>query len=202
MQNNIDTVIFDIGNVLMRFSWLEYVEPLWEPKMVERVTKAIFGDGRWDEMDRGIMNEEEIVRSFVAADPEIEKEILYTYDHCLDSLHRLDYAVPWVREVKEKGRKALYLSNYSRLLFEGKPEVLDFLNEMDGGVFSYRVGSIKPEARIYEILTQQYQLSPERCVFIDDRAENLEAAEAAGFQTILFTGYDDARKALDEKLRD
>ena len=192
-----DTVIFDIGNVLMRFNWLDYVRPMWEPEIAGRVTEAIFGDGRWDEMDRGIKSEAEIVQSFVDADPKLEREILYTYDNCLDSLHRLDYASGWIRDVKRRGRKALYLSNYSKVLVEGKPEVLDFLSEMDGGVFSYLVGSIKPEPEIYQILIDRYQLTPGRCIFIDDREANLASAREIGFQTILFSEYERGRDELN-----
>ena len=28
-----DTVIFDIGNVLMQFNWMGYVQPMWEPEI-------------------------------------------------------------------------------------------------------------------------------------------------------------------------
>lgn len=184
----------------MRFSWQEYIEPMWEPEIAERITEAIFGNGRWDEMDRGIKSEKEILRSFIDAEPELESEIRFTFDNCLDSLHRLDYATDWIKEVKNKGRKVLYLSNYSRLLVEGKPEVLDFLTEMDGGVFSYQVGTIKPEPRIYQILIDKYLLKPENCVFIDDRKENIEAAEELGFQTILFDCYDQGRDELNKLL--
>jgi len=195
-----DTVIFDIGNVLMQFNWMGYVQPMWEPEIAGRITEAIFGDGRWDEMDRGIKSETEILQSFIDADPKLETEIRYTYDNCLDSLHRLNYAADWIREVKDSGRQALYLSNYSRLLVDGKPEVLDFLSEMDGGVFSYLVGAIKPEPEIYQILIDKYRLIPEKCIFIDDREANLASARNLGFQTILFDGYEQCRAKLNELL--
>ena len=173
---------------------------MWEPEIAGRITEAIFGDGRWDEMDRGIKSETEILQSFIDADPKLEIEIRYTYDNCLDSLHRLDYAADWIREVKDSGRQALYLSNYSRLLVDGKPEVLDFLSEMDGGVFSYLVGAIKPEPEIYQILIDKYRLIPENCIFIDDREANLASARNLGFQTILFDGYEQCRAKINELL--
>ena len=75
--------------------------------------------------------------------------------------------------------------------------MLDFLSEMDGGVFSYLVGAIKPEPEIYQILVDRYQLTPERCIFIDDREANLASAREIGFQTILFSEYERGRDELN-----
>ena len=193
-------MVFDIGNVLVRFDWNSYVRSLWEKVTADRVTEAIFGDLRWDELDRGVLSPDFVLDSFIAADPEMKREIVYTFKHCLDSLHPLAYAASWVKSVRERGLQTLYLSNYSRLLLEGKPEVLDFLPYMDGGVFSFRVGAIKPDLEIYRILCRKYSLDPRECIFIDDRPQNVAAAEAVGFQTILFTDYEQGRAALDELL--
>ena len=194
------TVIFDIGNVLVRFDWESYVKSLWEKATADRVTEAIFGDLRWDELDRGILSPDYVLESFIAADPEMEHEIVHTFKNCLDSLHPLEYAAPWVKELRERGLQTLFLSNYSKLLREGKPEVLDFLPYMDGGVFSFRVGAIKPDLEIYRILCRKYSLDPRECIFIDDRPQNVAAAETVGFQTILFTDYAQGRAKLDELL--
>ena len=50
----IDTVVFDIGNVLMKFDYLPYVKKLLgDEDAVEKVNKAIFKSRLWDELDRG-----------------------------------------------------------------------------------------------------------------------------------------------------
>ena len=82
----------------------------------------------------------------------------------------------------------------------GNRKLLDFLSEMDGGIFSYLVGAIKPEPEIYQILIDKYRLVPEECIFIDDREANLAAARKLGFQTILFDGYEQGRAKLNELL--
>ena len=194
------TVIFDIGNVLVRFAWDEYVDALWDRQVADRVTEAIFGNKRWDELDKGTLSPEEACQTFIQADPEMENEIRYTFDHCLDSLHRLDYPIPWLKELRERGLQTLFLSNYSKLLWEGKREVLDFLPYMDGGVFSFQYGVIKPGPEIYRILCRKYSLTPAECIFIDDREENVAAAAELGFQTILFTEYSQVKEQLDNYL--
>lgn len=60
------------------------------------------------------------------------------------------------------------------------PEVLLF----DEYVLSYEVGYVKPDPRIYEIAVAKAEVSPNECLFIDDRRENIEAARQLGIQTI------------------
>ena len=48
------------------------------------------------------------------------------------------------------------------------------------------VGVKKPDAGIYRLALQLTQQEPARCVFIDDRALNLECARQVGMQTIQF----------------
>ena len=78
---------------------------------------------------------------------------------------------------------------------------MDFLQYMDGTVFSYQYQIIKPDVRIYEQLLKNYDLRAEECVFIDDKAENVEAAKAAGYQGIVFTDYETVKEQLEEILR-
>ena len=59
---------------------------------------------------------------------------------------------------------------------------------------------VKPNADIYEHLLREYGLEPEECVFIDDRAENVEAARALGMKGIVFAGYEQACEELKKML--
>ena len=81
-----------------------------------------------------------------------------------------------------------------------KPEVLDFLPYMDGGIFSCEVKSIKPEEEIYRIMEKTCHLDPEHCVFLDDREANLATARKMGWNTIRFENYEQARETLEEMI--
>ena len=47
---------------------------------------------------------------------------------------------------------------------------------------------IKPDRRIYEVLTSRNGLRPEECLFIDDSPKNVVGAREAGWQALHFTG--------------
>lgn len=196
----IKTIVFDIGNVLMDWHFKKYVRELWKDDfLVKKVVGAIYGTGYWDELDYGV-DSEEVFSRMIGTEPDYEREIRLTLDHVGECMDKKEYAIPWIRELKDRGFRVMYLSNYSEFVMEAKPEVLDFLPLMDGGVFSCYVGMIKPDSAIYTSLFRKYDLIPEECVFIDDKPENVQAAKALGMAGIVFLSYDQAKGDLDRLL--
>jgi len=189
----ITTIIFDIGNVLVGFEWDRYIKSFgYSEEVTGRISKATVLSPQWDEFDRGVIEYEEIIRQFVENDPEIEEQILRICEDIHDLLTPRDYAIPWVKELKQKGYRVLYLSNFSRKAEVECAHTLQFLPYMDGGIMSYRFGQIKPQPEIYDTLIREYGLNPEECVFLDDRADNCETARTKGMQAIVFTTREEA----------
>ena len=58
---------------------------------------------------------------------------------------------------------------------------------MDGWLVSSFVRLMKPDPRIYHMLAGEYGLDPARCLFVDDNADNVRGARAAGMHAHLFT---------------
>ena len=196
----IHTVIFDIGNVLMKFDYMPYIKRLLgDDDVIYRVNGAIWRSGYWNEMDRG-RDSEETIPLMLAEEPEYREEILLTLEKVDQCMIRQEYAIPWIQELKNRGYQVLFLSNYSHFLREKKPEVLDFIPYMDGGVFSCDVRMVKPDQEIYQTICEKYELKPEECVFLDDNLANIQSAKRYGFHTILFTDYRSAREKLESVL--
>lgn len=197
----IKTIIFDIGNVLVDFNWSRYIHTLFSDEdIILRINNAIFASGLWPEFDRGVMADEEIIAQMIANAPELENEIRLAINHAGGCIYRLDYAIPWIQSLKKRGYKILYLSNYSLRLREANPYALDFLSEMDGGVFSYEAKLIKPDPAIYQCICEKYRLTPAETIFIDDNGDNINAATDFGLQTIQFIDYEDAQEKLNSKI--
>ncbi|MDE6662447.1 MAG: HAD family phosphatase [Lachnospiraceae bacterium] len=193
----INTIIFDIGNVLADFTWREHLESFgYKGEMLERIARASIMNEKWNEYDRGIMSDEEILQCFVDKDPEIEADIRRCFENVKGMVSRNDYAIPWIKELKQKGYKVLYLSNFSRKASQECADALDFIPYMDGGILSYRDKVIKPMPEIYKLLIDRYDLNPDECVFMDDTEKNLKGAEAFGIHTILFRNKSQAEEEL------
>ena len=58
-----------------------------------------------------------------------------------------------------------------------------------GALPSFLAGVMKPEAGIYAEAERRFALEPAETVFIDDRAENVQAARGRGWQAVEHTGY-------------
>ncbi|MFD6416247.1 HAD-IA family hydrolase [Streptomyces sp. NPDC060194] len=63
-------------------------------------------------------------------------------------------------------------------------------------VNSSAVGIAKPDPGIYELASECVEVPPARCLFVDDRAENLLSAAALGMRTVHYREVADLRTAL------
>lgn len=195
----IKTIIFDIGNVLADFTWQEFLEKKGcTGENLARIAKATVQNEKWNEYDKGMMTDEEILQNFIAGAPELEEEIIRYFSNLKGVVSRNDYAIPWIEELKSKGYQVLYLSNFSKRAEEDCADALDFLSHMDGGILSYKEKVIKPMPEIYQILIERYQLVPEECVFLDDLEQNLQGAAAFGIHTIRFVNQKQAIEELQK----
>jgi epoxide hydrolase-like predicted phosphatase len=189
-DGEIDTVVFDIGNVLTDFAWDKFlVFKGYDDKMVERIAKATVYSDDWVEYDKGNLTNEEIIARFVENDPEIRSEIEDSFKNIDGIILKREKTIPWIRALKAAGYKVLYLSNFSKQALEGCPDAMAFLDETDGGILSFREHVVKPDPAIYNLLVSRYNLTPSKTVFIDDTPVNIEAARNLGWKGIIYRDY-------------
>ncbi|MEV0257485.1 HAD-IA family hydrolase [Streptomyces sp. NPDC050732] len=67
---------------------------------------------------------------------------------------------------------------------------------LDDVVSSADLGIAKPDRRIYEIAAERAGVAPDRCLFVDDRQENVDAAVALGMTGLLYREPAELRAAL------
>lgn len=193
----IKNVIFDVGKVLLAFAWREVFGELGiEGDAVDIVADATVRSPEWNEFDRGVIPEEELLEGFIAHAPQYEDKIRGLYDNLGRTIRRYDYSRSWIQGLEAAGYRTYLLSNFPHRMYRQAREELSFTEDVSGAVFSYTVKTVKPEPEIYEILLKRYDLKAEECVFLDDRADNLETARKLGMQTILFVSYEQAVEEL------
>lgn len=193
----IDTIIFDIGRVLIEWDWQSYLSEFhYTEEKQERLAQAVFENPTWKEADRGVWSDEEILQSFIQKAPEYEKEIRMLWEDMGRCVERSPHTDQWIADLKKQGLKVYYLSNYGKTLREKTKEALNFTEVCDGGIFSYEIKEIKPNPAIYEALLKKYSLNASKCLFIDDLQENIQGAKVCGIQGIQFTTYAETSEAL------
>lgn len=194
----IDTVVFDIGNVLVDFAYMDFIEKkVSDKELAKRIADASVHSKEWTEYDRGVLSTEEIIAGFKKNDPEIADEIEKTFADLTDIVTKREKTIPWIKALKAAGYKVLYLSNFSWQVLEACPEAMAFIDETDGGILSYRDKVVKPDHKIYNLLAERFGLVPEKTVFIDDTKVNIDAAKELGWNGIVHTDYASTKKELE-----
>lgn len=192
----IDTVVFDIGNVLTSWHWRDSFVKMFGEDIVEELADATVRSDGWKELDRGALSEEELVSLLTKNAPQYGAEIARIVHECHDFVTVFPYASQWVKSLKEAGYRVYILSNYSEFGYIRSREKFDFLNYTDGELISYQIKRVKPEREIYEELCERFSIDPGKAVFLDDREENTVAAREFGMYAITVTGREQAEAEL------
>ena len=195
-DREIDTVVFDLGNVLVRWDpYLPYVGRM-ERADVEAFFSAIDFAGFNHRQDAG--------RSWAAARAELAETFpqhvaaldLYL-DHFADSIAGpVPGSSELVRELIAAGIRVLGLTNWSAETFHLAVPAAPVIGLLEGVLVSGEVGIAKPDPRIFALLTERFGVDPGRTVFTDDVASNVAAARAGGYIGLQFTSADRLRGDL------
>ena len=105
------------------------------------------------------------------------------------------------REFKAKGARLFILSNNMSERSAYYDKNFPFLNELfEKQYYSWKSGFIKPDPRAYKVVLEENNLKPEECVYFDDGASKVAAAQALGIESHLFVGVEDVRNKVAKLL--
>lgn len=195
----INTVIFDIGNVLAEFVPMQYLKSIgYDGEERDEIFNAIIENDIWNEYDKGIMTETEVINKYIERYPELEDAVRKVFSDMKGIVRRFEYTDEWIESLKEQNIRVLYLSNISKTLYNDCEEELNFISDMDGGILSFEEKCSKPDSEIYKKLINKYNLEPDACIFVDDRQANIKAATNNGLNGIYFNSYDEASREIIE----
>lgn len=200
-------VVFDFGAVL--FQWqplalLQQTVPDLAPDeaAARRVAASFFEsftpDSDWARFDLGLVEEGELARRIATRTGAPEDRVRCVIDAIPGHLQPQADTVALLQRLKAAGHRLYYLSNmpsaYAAHLERQNAFIGDFLD----GIFSARVGLMKPHRAIFELADERFALAGTPTVFIDDHAGNIAAAQAHGWQTVHFSGAAQAERELQQ----
>ncbi|MEQ8400538.1 MAG: HAD family phosphatase [Roseitalea porphyridii] len=180
-------IVFDIGKVLIHYDpELPYRRIIPD---AERRTWFLANvcTSDWNlEQDRG-RPWDEAEAELIAAHPDWETEIRAFRAHWHEMVpHAFDGTVSILLGLIEEGRDITFLTNFAADTFVEAQELYPFLKAGRGVTVSGRVRVIKPDPAIYDLHTRTFDLDPEATLFIDDNADNVDAARAFGWNAVRF----------------
>lgn len=194
------TYIFDFGQVIGEFNKYDIVGRFVPDEEDRELVKSVFfARDHWDKLDRGAITDDEVKEMLKAKLPDRLHTVSDAlYDGWVAASPVVDGMDSLIRDLKNAGAKLYLLSNFSVQFAEhynDSPVFGELLNLFDGLVISGPIKMVKPDHAIFEYLFKKYDLTPGKCLFIDDNKANIEAGKREGLNTYLFDG--DAEKLRD-----
>ncbi len=195
-MNQFEVVLFDLGNVLVQvdvlnfprslgFQSVEELDPVVS-KILELQQQYEAGnfatDDFFHEVERILQNKftrEELKRAFstIICEPINGMETL-------------------VQNISKKYRTGL-VSNTSEFHYKESLQKVPALKYLSKHYVSYQLKTLKPSKKFYDIVLNDLKCNPERIIFIDDLATNVEGAVQAGMVGIQFQNPAQLQADLD-----
>lgn len=190
-------VIFDFGGVVCTFNQGAILDDFCTGEAHARLKPVLFRS--WQALDEGTADYEEYVAETLKLLDGEDKQIARRF---FREWHRSMRPIPgvWalIGELKARGYGVYLLSNASTW-FAGHLDDYPILRLFDGRLISAPEKMAKPEERIYCLALERFGLNAAETLFVDDRAENTEAAERVGIAGYVFDG--DAEKLRERILK-
>ena len=194
----IRTVISDMGRVVLWFDNNIFLGKLAEKMGVPFETVHAAAHANLDPIrrfDGGEMSPAEFRERVFAAAGKVMDEAEFW--RCYNDIFWANRPViDLLRRVKAAGYSLVLLSNTDPERFEFVRENFPEIFFFDAYVISYQLKMLKPDRAIYLEAARRAGSEPGECVFIDDMAENVEGAQAAGLAGIPYTPGTDLEAEL------
>lgn len=196
--NNITTLIFDLGGVLINLDLERCILNFKELGVVNIEQKlSNYGQkGFFLQFEKGQISIEEFREEIrkLANLPLTDTQIDKAWSSFLCDIP--NQKLEMLLELKKKFR-LLLLSNTNQLHIEVNVPLefakigKDISEVFDKCYLSYEMGMTKPDADIFEAVLADVKVQPEECLFLDDGFKNIEQAHKMNFQTYLVKANED-----------
>lgn len=179
----IQTIIFDIGNVVLYFDHEKMVQQLSSLLQVpfSQIKKQLFDEGLLAQFESGNFTIDEIVQKLSPTHP--KHEILTAFNTIFWQNESL---VPILHSLKRQGKKLLLLSNISEAHFDFAIQTFPSLQLFDGAILSYKVRHAKPSPEIYRAAVKEAGCQPHECFYTDDIPGHVIGAKSLGIDAEQF----------------
>lgn len=197
----IKNIVFDFGGVLLdwnpRYLYKDYFK---DEKEMEYFLSEIC-NSEWNVQQDAGRPFAEAVKLLQAQYPQYS-EAIRMYDEYWYKMLKCEFpeSIALLKELKSSGYGIYGLTNWSAEKIGYAFSNYDFFGLFDGIVVSGDEKVAKPDPKIYRILLERYGLVPGECVFLDDNADNVKAAEALGINAIRFDNIENVKQNLAKLL--
>ena len=186
-------ILFDVMQTLVTEPFLEVMPSFFGMSPDEFLTAK--HPTSWIEFEEGTMTESDYFTHFFKDGRSIDGPRLR--DQMKAAYRWIEGMEQLLADLDAAGNDIHALSNYS-VWFEMIEESLGVSHYINWSFVSCKTGVRKPDRQAFLGAAEWLGVSPNRCLFIDDRQENVRAARTVGMTTILFSNANQLRRELAE----
>ena len=208
IPNDVTNVIFDLGSVLVDYDYEASLRmnPDIPNEYISDIKDAVYNYLFFpldpdDERHIQMFGVDQAIERFERLAPEhikpYAKEAIESFR--FNTVFNYDYTDQLIEKCKQQGYNIYYLSNWAKYTYILQKSYFDILlPKFNGGIMSYEVDMLKPDPEIYIALCDKYNLDPSKCMFFDDKVDNVEGAKRVGMQAYVFDHKTTPQKLLNE----
>ncbi|MFV0337270.1 MAG: HAD family hydrolase, partial [Chthoniobacterales bacterium] len=184
LHRPIDAIIFDIGNVLLKFDYSLAIHAIVSRNKQSSPPKESQVFQLRDSHERGDLTHADFLAQvrLLFSDQGTEEEFIKDWAAIFEPNQPM---IDFVKARAELNTHPLYLlSNIGKIHADYIQNTYAFLEHFEGAAFSYKLSSMKPEAAIFNRTSEKFALEKAHVLFIDDRLENVLAAQRHGWTSL------------------
>ena len=180
------TVVFDLGKVLLDFDYAKSSR-LFAARSKASATdveKLINHSPLLYRYETGLMTREEFYQE-VRATTSFHGTIEEFGEIFADIFDPIPEMIELHASLRKRGVPTFIFSNTNDLAIAHIRQKYPFFANFDGYILSYEHRAMKPTAKLYEVVERETGRRGSEIIYLDDRAENVAAGAARGWQAIL-----------------
>lgn len=185
-------IIFDLGSVLVEWNPKKFIAEFdITAKQKILIAEELYYHADWLALDKGTKSEKEVIAAVAKRTLMSEQLIGELFIETRKTHTEIKRTSTLLPKLKSNGHNLYCLSNMSRETFDYL-KCFEFFKYFDDIIISAHIQMMKPDIEIFNFMIKKFNISAQDSVFIDDRLENIQAAQSVGIKGILFDQSDDA----------
>jgi len=187
----IKNVIFDVGNVFVRWSPPDVVErcfgiPKNSDENLQRA-EALLRGPLWRRLNMGKLTQAEAALAYQAEFGLSKQQAEELFFHVTDHQEPIQGTEALARRLKRSGYRVFALTDNVHEIVAYLKARHQFWPLFDDAVVSAEIGLMKPDPAIFRHAIERFGLVAAETVFLDDIDANVDGAQSVGMASLLFT---------------
>lgn len=200
LSKNIKWILFDLSGVVASLNFMKLEGYTMDSRFFSQVElEGFFNTKEYTNYMLGTLSHEQCVGRYIKRN-KLDLSIEEFNELLIKDIAPIQGMLPLVEKLSHQYKIALATNEgkvVAKLKIEGS-EILPYLSKI---LASYRLRELKPSIAFFKKSLEIIHAKPEECIFVDDRQENVNAANTIGMKGVLFKDTAQLEKELDDFLK-